>query len=73
MIPDQHVYIDYRGYQIDQRKRYNKKLDGWRTYGYYIGKQRYDCLTEVQKAIDQKVEEHNECRFWKNWEESNYD
>lgn len=69
----QHEYQMYRGYEIDIRKHYNKKLDGWRTYGYYFRNMRYYTLTEVQMAIDEIVDGRNEELFWQNYEETCYE
>lgn len=71
--PDQHEYIPYRGYLIEQRKRYNKKLDGWRTFGFFLGNTIYHSLTEAQFAVDEIVNEQNENRFWDAYAEMNYD
>lgn len=50
----------YRGMFIDQRRRWSKKTESCRTFGYYVGSKYFSCMSDAQQYIDDQLHAEEE-------------
>lgn len=63
-MTDKQSYIEYRGYYIEQRRRWNKKDRNFRTFGYYVGNKYFSSMSDAQIYIDDLISGDTERRLW---------